>query len=168
MLELRQKTLVAVREKTDVWNARHDHRESVDTEAKRESRVPFWVEGSVAAFRVDGLKHRRIHHAATGDFQPAATAERSGLDVDFEAGLGEREKVRAESEFGVFAEQFTEKVFERSSQIPKRDVLVDKKSLHLVELGEVRRINFVAPICGARRNDANRRRAMLHGADLDG
>ena len=66
------------------------------------------------------------------------------------------------------AEKFAQEKFQRAFQIRDADVLIDIEAFDLVKLRAVRRVDFIAPIGRARRDDANRRRRGFHRADLHG
>ena len=119
--------------------------------------------------RVDRFEDGGIDHAAAGDLDPAVGgAEGAGFDVHLEARLGEGEEVRAEAELGVGAEELAEEEFERAFEVGDADAFGDVEAFHLVELREVRGVDLVAAIGGAGGDDADGRRALFHGADLDG
>ena len=88
--------------------------------------------------------------------------------IDLEARLGVAEIVRAETGLRVLAEQRGENVIEQRLQVAHRDVLVDVEAFELVEIRRVRGVGGVAAVNAARRDDADRRRALEHRADLHG
>jgi hypothetical protein len=74
--------------------------------------------------------------------------------------------MRSKAELGVGAEEFAEEELERAFQIGNADAFIHVEPFHLGELREVRRVDLVAAIRRARRDDADRRRSLLHRADL--
>ena len=89
------------------------------------------------------------------------------LHVDFETRFGEREKVRAETNFRVGAEKFAEEILECAFKVAERDIGVDVEAFKLGEDRKVGGIDFVATVGGARSDDSNRRCLAFHGPDLD-
>ena len=115
-------------EVADVIDAVEEHREAFDAHAER-------VAAPNVRVIADGLEHCRIDHAAAADFDPWPLhfREMRGGEVDFEAGLGVAEVVRAETRLGVFAEERREDVVEQRLQVADGDVLVDVEALELVD-----------------------------------
>ncbi len=110
----------------------------------------FGVVDVIAAAGVDGLEDGGIDHAAAGELEPAVAAQRGGLDVDLEARLGEREKMRAETNLRGIAQKLAEEKFNRALEVGERDPFIDVKAFHLRELRQVRGVDFIAAIRGAR------------------
>ena len=76
--------------------------------------------------------------------------------------------MRTKLDFGSGTEQFAHEKFERAFQIGDADVFIDIKAFDLMKLRAVGCVEFIAPIRGAGRNHANRRRRGFHRADLHG
>ena len=74
----------------------------------------------------------------------------------------------AELDVGFGAEELAEEELQRSFEIGEADAFGHVEPLHLRELGEVGGIDFVAAVGRAGGNNAHRRRAVLHHADLHG
>ncbi len=109
-----------------------------------------------------------MHEAASHDFdppQPTPIAE-IGLDVHLGRWLGEREEGRPESRAPRRAVEAPRKVRERGLEIGKADPLVHREPFDLREHRRVRRVEEIAAIHVAGREDADRRRIFLQGADL--
>ena len=68
---------------------------------------------------------------------------------------------------GVGAEEFTEEEFECAFEVGDADAFSDVEAFHLVELGEVGGVDFIAPVGGPWGDDADGGGAFFHGADLD-
>ena len=124
----------------------------------------------------DGLEHRRVHHAAAEDLEPAGPlahatvqprpAARSAADVHLGAGLGVREEARTEPQLALGAEQLAQNGEQRALQIGERDVLADDQPFDLGEHRRVREVEVVAPVDAAGRDQPHRRLVRLHVADL--
>ena len=76
--------------------------------------------------------------------------------------------MRTEAELRVVAEKLAKEKLQRSFQVRDGNSLVHIKPLHLRELREVRRINFVTAIRSTRRDDAHGRGCFFHRANLHG
>ena len=114
-----------------------------------------------------------MHHAAAENLKPLIAfadpdlvADLGVADVHFHRRLGEGEVARAEAHLHLrhFEERLAE-FLEHPFQMPEMSLLVDGEPLDLVEhrrMGLVR----VAAIDASRRDDAERRLLLQHGADL--
>ena len=74
--------------------------------------------------------------------------------------------MRAETELRVVAEKLAEEELQRALEVRDAHAFIHVEPFHLVELREMRGIDFVAAIRGAGRDDADRRRAAFHRANL--
>ncbi len=81
--------------------------------------------------------------------------------------LDERKVARPEAHLEIALEERAHELGERAFQVGEADVFVDKQALDLVEHRRVRLIR-IAAIDLAGRDQADRRRLALHGADLHG
>ena len=104
------------------------------------------------------------HSVALAD--PDLVADLGVADVDLHGGLGEGEVARAEAHLHLrhLEEGFAE-LLEHPFQVPEMGLLVDGQSLDLMEHRRVGLVR-VAAIDAARRDDAERRLLLQHGADL--
>ena len=73
----------------------------------------------------------------------------------------------AEAELGIGTEEFTEEEFEGAFEVGDADAFSDVEAFHLVELGEVGGVDFIAPVGGPWGDDADGGCGFFHGADLD-
>src|SRR5687767_39585 len=113
---------------TDIMDAIADHGDALDAETERPTAPHFGIVSDI-------FKNLRMHHSAAGNFQPVFAHlfhERAG-EVDFEAGLGVAEIVRAEAEFDFVAEKFFENEFDRAFQVSNGDIFINVKSFDLME-----------------------------------
>ena len=86
-------------------------------------------------------------------------------DVDLDAGLGEREEVRAQADVALVTEDRAREAQQRALEVGERDVGVDGQPLDLVELRRVGGVG-VAPVDAPGDDDVQRRREGLHRARL--
>ena len=105
---------------------------------------------------------QRLHRPAR---QFARSPALEARDVDLDARLGEREEVRAQAHVALVAEDRAREREQRALEVGERDVLVDREALDLVELRRVRRV-AVRPVDAPGDDDRDRRRLLLHRADL--
>ena len=138
-----------------------------------------WTLLGVVAVLAHVLEDVRVDLAGAEDLDPAlalahraarAVAQEAVLavearDVDLDPRLGEREEVRAQADLALVAEDRAGERQQRALQVGERDVLVDREALDLVELRRVRRV-AVAAVDAAGDDDVERRRVLLHRADL--
>src|SRR6478736_6019082 len=153
-------------ESTQVRHAVFQHGDTVDAEAEGEALIARRIEPDI-------LEHVRMHHAAAENLEPLVAFADPDLvadfgvpDVHFHRWLGEREVARAEAHLHLryFEERLAE-FLEHPFQMPEMSLLVDGEPLDLVEHRRMRLVR-VAAIDASRRDDAERRLLLLHGADL--
>ena len=96
-----------------------------------------------------------------------AVADAAG-HVGLDRRLGEREEVRAEADPALLAVERAHHVQERALEIGERQTAVDREPLELVEDGEVRGVDRVAPVAAADRDHVDRRLTRLQLVDLRG
>ena len=70
-LKLGEEAQVVFGEGADIWGARHNHGEAIESEAEGEAGEFFGVVSGVVAVEVNGVKDGRIDHSAASDFEPA-------------------------------------------------------------------------------------------------
>src|ERR1700683_2104785 len=159
--KLPQETDIIVREEAQVGNAVAHDRNPLDAEAEG-------VTGVFLRVIADLLEHRRVDHAATANLQPFAALDLAARAraINLEAPLREREEMGPKAELQALPQQFAEEIFEGPLQVAQRHSLVNDKPLHLEERHPVRRVDLVAAIAPARRNDPDRRRLLQHGVNL--
>ena len=152
-----------------------EHRDPLDPHPEGEALDALGVVAVVA----HELEHVRVDHPGAEDLDPGrALAQRAALsrrqdpavavearDVDLDARLGEREEVRAQPDLALGAEDRARERQQRALEVGERDALVDREPLDLVELRRVRGVG-VAAVDAARDDDVDRRRLLLHRADL--
>ena len=162
-----QESNVVLIEQTDIVDLEAAHNHTLQTDA----------EGVAGVFiRVDAahLKHLGVNHAAAEDLDPAlALAERAAftvaavaLDIHLRRRLGEREVMRTETNNRVLAVQLLCEQLENALQVAHADALIDNQTLDLMEQRRVGCVNGVRTVNTARRNNADRRLALFHRADL--
>ena len=136
----------------------------------RPNANPLHSLGVVADRRED----RRVDHAGAAhldpagllaDLAPGAVAE-VARDVELGRGLREREEARAHAHLALAAEHGAREVLHRPAQVGERDAAVDGEALDLVEDGRVRRVERVAPVGAAERDDVDGRLLLEHRPDL--
>ena len=88
------------------------------------------------------------------------------LNIHLCARLGEREVVRTETDDRVLAVQLLCEQLKDALEVAHTDALVNDQTLDLMEQGRVGSVNSVRAVNAARRNDADRRLALFHRADL--
>lgn len=168
LCELAEEAGVILDEETDVLDAILDHGEAVEAHAESVAGEFGGVESVVAAGFVDGGEDGWVDHAAASDFDPFGSfAFDLEFDVDFEAGLGEGEEVRAEADFGFVSEHGAVEEFEGAFEVGEADVGVDVEAFELVEDGEVGGVDFVATVSRAGSDDFDGWGLLLHRANLD-
>ena len=166
-LELVQESNVVLIEQTDIVDLETAHNHTLQTDA----------EGVAGVFiRVDAahLKHLGVNHAAAEDLDPAlALAERAAftvaavaLDIHLRRRLGEREVMRTETNDRVLAVQLFGEQLEDTLEVRHADALIDNQTLDLMEQRRVGCVNGVRTVNTARRDNADRRLALFHRADL--
>ena len=142
---------------------------TVDTHAEGEPTVSFRIVVDKAV--EDGVHHPGAHHLdPTGLFaDPAALAlaERTG-DIDFRAGLGEREEARSEARFGLFTKKLVVEDLERAFQVRERDPFIDNQSFDLMKHRRVRRVQVIMSEDAPRTDDADWGLLPFHGSNLNG
>src|SRR5439155_1484127 len=79
-------------------------------------------------------------------------------DVDLGRRFGEREEARPEPDARLGPEEPPEKVDEHALQVGKADPFLDHEALDLLEHRRVGRVEVIAPVDGARHDDAEWRR----------
>ena len=172
--ELAEEADVILEEDLDVVDLVFEHGQAVDAHAKGEAADFF---GVVVDEAVDG----GVDHACTEEFDPAgafalgadatagaraaAAAEDAG-DVEFDAGLGEREIAGAEAGFYAGTEKLFDEIFDGAGEIAEGNVCIHGQSFDLVEHEGMRGLRIVAAIDLAGNDDADRRLALFHGANL--
>src|SRR5215470_6820827 len=116
-----------------------------------------------------------MHHAAAENLQPLIAlsdpdlvADLGVADIDFHRRLGEREVARAEANLDLsHLEERLAEFLEHPFEVPEMSLLVDREPLDLMEHRRVGLV-AVAAVDAARRDDAERRLLLQHGADLHG
>src|SRR5437868_1722262 len=106
-----------------------------------------------------------MHHAGPQDFEPPPSGRKN---VDFSARLGERKKMRSESQFSAATEIFPGKRQKHSLQIRETHRLVDRETLDLMKHKRMRRVRRVRAINFSGGNDFKRRSCFFHDPDLHG
>ena len=145
-----------------------EHGHALHAHAEGEARVALGVV-------VDEVVQGGVDHAGAHDLQPAGVLARAAalaaaelaVDVDLDAGLGEREEVRPDADAAVRPEELAREVSQGALEVGQRDALVDDQALDLVEHGRVRGVR-VAPVHLAEAHDVHRRLLLLHDAHLHG
>ena len=153
------------------------HRDPLDPHAEGEPLHLLRVVGLAA----DEAEHVRVDHPGAEDLDPAAAlAQRVALaagehaaavaaeagDVDLHAGLGEREEVGLQPRLALGPEDRPRDRLERPREVGERDALGDREPLDLVEHRQVRGVDRVAAVDGARHDDEDRRVLCLHRPHL--
>src|SRR5208283_1437964 len=122
--------------------------DALDAETKSPPRPEFRIVSDV-------FKHLRMHHAATGDFEPflAHFARQRAAEINLETRFGVAEVVWPEPNSGLRSHQLPEHEFDRAFQIADGDVPIHVKPLDLVKSGIVGRISIIAAIHPAWHDD---------------
>ena len=121
--KLTQKAQVILEEQAQIIDAVTQHREALAAHAEREAGVAFRID-------VAGAQHVRMDHAAAEHLEPRARAILAiPADIDFGAGLDEREIARPETHLEIALEERTHESGERALEIGEADVLADQQAL---------------------------------------
>ena len=117
-----------------------------------------------------------MHHAAAGRLDPAISPTHPAVGVlaltgeaverDLRGRLGEREVVDAEADLAIAPEDLTGERVERPLEIGHRELLVDGQALVLKEDALANGVGRLVAVAAPRDDDADRRLALLHHADL--
>src|SRR5215813_13056075 len=75
--ELPQKPQIILREEPNIGNVEQNHRQPIHAESEGITAPLFGVVSVIATRFVDGFKNSRMHHAATGHFDPLLAAFQS-------------------------------------------------------------------------------------------
>src|SRR6266699_4008981 len=157
-LELFQEAKVGFVEQSNVIHVVLEHRHSLDAEAPRVAIPQGRVDAAVA-------EHLRVHHAAAADFEPAlvpaALAAHAAADaachVELEARLGERKVARTDAHLALDPVQRLDHEEQRALHISDGQRLVDREAFDLAEVRQARRLERVAAVNAAWRDDVDRR-----------
>ena len=157
---------IGAEEGAQIRHAVFQHGDAVDADAEGEALYLVRVVTDIA-------QHVGVHHAAAENLQPLiALADTDFIamagiaDVHFHGRLGEREVAGAEAHFYlIHLEERLGEGFQRPFQVPHMRHLVDDETLDLMEHRCVGLIG-IATVNAPRRDDAQRRPGLLHGADL--
>ena len=126
-----------------------------------------------AVFEDDGM-----HHAAAGDFEPAAVlahgaafaVTEQAFGIDFHARLGEREIGRAEAHFGRLPEHAAGELGDGAFEVGEVDVFANRQTFDLIELDFAAHGDLLVAVAHAGQDDADGQRAVAavftHGTDL--
>ena len=143
------------------------HGQALNAHAKSEAGVALAIDTT-------GLEHIGVHHAAATYLQPsglttntaANTPAVSALDIHFRGRFREREIGGPKTYRQIRLEKRFEELIYRPFEVGKTDSLVDHQALDLMEHRGVGEVGITA-IHPARTDYANRRRLLLHNADLN-
>ena len=147
-----------------VGHAVFEHGDALDAHAEREALPLARVQSAIG-------QHAGMHHPRAQNFQPVGPlADLAGLavpaDIDLHRRLGEGEVAGAEAHRQVgHGEEATQEIHQAALEVRERDAAVDHQPLHLMEHRRMRCVMVGAP-GAARRDDADRRLALQHGANL--
>src|SRR3989344_2361230 len=117
-----------------------------------------------------------MYHSRAHNFYPASSlAKRAScpfaletFHIHLNTRLYKRKKTRAEANFRLIAEKFSEKCFERPLQMSECYVLVYCKPFQLKKLRLVRRIGRLVAIHFSGHDNAERRLVRFHIPELHG
>ena len=139
--KLLQEADVVLVKVADVIDAVEQHREPFETHAESITRPDFRI-------ITDPGKNRGVNHAAATDFNPLLLNfwQMFRAQIDFEAGFGVAEIMRAETRLGIFAQKRFEDVIQQGLEVAHRDVFVDVQTFELMEISRVRRIGGIAQL----------------------
>src|SRR5262245_45851105 len=165
--ELPEEAHVVLDQETQVVDAESHHRDPIDAETERETRVPLGVDPH-------GLEHRRVHHSGAPELEPAGVLARAAAgaaadaarDVELAARLDEGEVAGTKPDLHVVAEESPPHRGARSLEVRKRHPLVDDQRLQLVEHGKVGRVEIL-PVDPTGADHSDRRLRLEHRPDLD-
>ncbi len=104
----------------------------------------------------------RIDHARAAEFDPIAFPR----EVRFDAWFREREKAWSKTNRDIRPQIVGGEHPQDTLQLSHRHGLVDPQPFHLMEHRKVRLIRGIRSIDSAQRDDAHRRRMLLHDANL--
>ncbi len=152
--ELLEEAQIVVEEQAQVVDAVAQHRQALHAHAEG-------ITGVLLGIDTDRGEHIRMHHAAAQQLQPALAP----AHVHIRAGLDEGEVGGAEQHFRIALEEQREEAQQVVLEIGQADVLRHVQSLDLMEHRAVGAIEVDA-VDAAWADDADRRLALLHGADL--
>src|SRR5690348_4761570 len=157
--ELLEEAQVVLEERAQVRNAITQHGKALDAEAEGEAGVALRVDAAI-------LQHVRMDHAAAEHLEPTALAV-LGLpaDIHLGRGLGEGEVAGAEAHLEIALEEGADELGQRALEVGETGGLVDQQAFDLVEHRRVGLVR-IAAVDLARRDDADRRLAPGHAADL--
>src|SRR6185312_10276359 len=157
--KLPEKPQIVLEERTQVGDAVAQHGEALHAEAKGEAGVALRIDAAV-------LQHVRMHHAAAEHLQPAALAI-LGLPADVDLGrrLGKGEIAGAETHLEIAFEERADELGQGALEVGETGSLVNQQAFDLMEHRRVSLVR-IAAVDLARRDDADRRLATGHRADL--
>src|SRR5260370_478229 len=174
--ELAQEADVVLEKDLNIVDAILEHGHAVDADAESEAADFF---GVVIHEAVDG----GVDNASAEEFDPGcaftlragsaavcgagSSAEGAG-DVEFDAGLGEREIAGPEACLYARAKKLLYKIIDGAGEIAEGDVGVDGQAFDLVKDEGVRGVGIVAAIDLAWDDHTHGRLLLLHGANLHG
>ena len=132
----------------------------VDVVAQQQGTFHAHAEGEAGVdlrIEASGLQHIRVDHTAAAPFEPACAALLvREPQVEFGARLGEREVARTQTGLGFRAEHGHGKLIEHALQVGHGQMLVDRKSLHLVEHRRMGGVELIGAEHAARACDVQR------------
>src|SRR5262249_17223564 len=125
--------------------------------------------------------HGRVHHSCPKEFNPArsfalpavASARRrsraaaeNARHIELHRWLREREIAGPEARRHARTKELLYEILDRSSEIAKSNVSIDRQTLYLVKRERMRSVRIIPAIHLARHNDSHRRLALLHCPNL--